>query len=171
MRLIHSTGFKAHERKGFRNVIFQNIVEAFLMMFDIMDAQKTAFEDPENQVSCGSACVQIVHSHLWLLNSSFTALRPVSRTRTRTRARGKPSNAVFDLLQGLVGRHGHSAGDIKGQWVCASRQPELVSAISLDLSCLADFSTASSRRLIEYLLQTGCRQIKTFSAHDYGRRV
>jgi guanine nucleotide-binding protein subunit alpha len=51
MRLIHSTGFKTNERKGFRNVIFQNIIEAFLMMFDIMDAQRTAFEDQQNQVS------------------------------------------------------------------------------------------------------------------------
>jgi guanine nucleotide-binding protein subunit alpha len=50
MRLIHSNGFRESERKAFRNVIFQNIMEAFLMMFDIMDAQKTAFEDSSNQV-------------------------------------------------------------------------------------------------------------------------
>ncbi|KAF2670317.1 heterotrimeric G protein alpha subunit subtype 2 [Microthyrium microscopicum] len=49
MRLIHSTGFKTAERKSFRNVIFQNIVEAFLMMFYIMENQKTAFEDEGNQ--------------------------------------------------------------------------------------------------------------------------
>jgi hypothetical protein len=55
MRLIHSTGFKTNERKGFRNVIFQNVIEAFLMMFDIMDAQRTAFEDQQNQVSW--ACI------------------------------------------------------------------------------------------------------------------
>lgn len=49
MRLIHSTGFRTAERIIFRNVIFQNIREAFLMMFDIMEAQKTAFEDETNQ--------------------------------------------------------------------------------------------------------------------------
>jgi guanine nucleotide-binding protein subunit alpha len=51
MRMIHSKGFKKNERKSFRDLIFQNIREALLMMFDIMDAQGIAFENPQNQVN------------------------------------------------------------------------------------------------------------------------
>ena len=92
MRLIHKGGFRESERKAFRNVIFQNIVEAFLMMFDIMDAQKTAFQDPSNQVRL----IQLFH--LWTSTKGRTALCCVSRERTRIGTGGDPSPRISHLL-------------------------------------------------------------------------
>jgi len=71
MRLIHSNGFRESERKAFRNVIFQNIIEAFLMMFDIMDAQKTAFQDSSNQVCPITSSVLSRTDHVSVMSLSW----------------------------------------------------------------------------------------------------
>jgi guanine nucleotide-binding protein subunit alpha, other len=50
MKLIHSGGFTRHERKSWKNIIFHNLIDAFLIIFDIMETQTTELEDPNNGV-------------------------------------------------------------------------------------------------------------------------
>jgi len=48
MRLLYADGFKRDERKSWKNIIFHNLIDAFLVLFEIATAQRTALEDPGN---------------------------------------------------------------------------------------------------------------------------
>lgn len=51
MRLIHTGGFNKNERKTWRAVIFNNLVNAFQIILGAMEEQRTEFEDEDNIVS------------------------------------------------------------------------------------------------------------------------
>jgi guanine nucleotide-binding protein subunit alpha, other len=51
MRIIHAGGFSKLERKQWRAVIFNNLVNAFQILFSAMQEQGTDYEDEENVVS------------------------------------------------------------------------------------------------------------------------
>jgi guanine nucleotide-binding protein subunit alpha, other len=59
MRIINAGGFNKTERKQFRVVMFNNLVNAFQTLFTAMQEQDTDFEDEQNQVSL-HRCVQVV---------------------------------------------------------------------------------------------------------------
>ena len=48
MRLIHAGGFNKQERKNWRSVIFNNLINAFQIILGAMEEQRTDFEDEEN---------------------------------------------------------------------------------------------------------------------------
>ncbi|KAK3056123.1 hypothetical protein LTS18_011693, partial [Coniosporium uncinatum] len=48
MRVIHAGGFSRHERKQWRIVIFNNLVNAFQIVLGAMEEQDTDFEDEDN---------------------------------------------------------------------------------------------------------------------------
>lgn len=50
MRIIHSRGFPEEERHQTRAVIYSNIVIAFKVLLDIMNAENIEFEDENTQV-------------------------------------------------------------------------------------------------------------------------
>lgn len=50
MRIIHSRGFPEEERHQTRAVIYSNIVVAFKVLLDIMNAENIDFEDANTQV-------------------------------------------------------------------------------------------------------------------------
>jgi len=50
MRVIHAGGFSKIERKQWRVVIFNNLVNAFQILLGAMDEHGTDFENEENQV-------------------------------------------------------------------------------------------------------------------------
>lgn len=50
MRIINAGGFNKTERKQFRVVMFNNLVNAFQTLFTAMQEQETDFEDEQNQV-------------------------------------------------------------------------------------------------------------------------
>ena len=50
MRIIHSRGFPEEERHQTRAVIYSNIVIAFKVLLDIMNAENIAFEDEKTKV-------------------------------------------------------------------------------------------------------------------------
>ncbi|KAF2452936.1 G-protein alpha subunit [Lineolata rhizophorae] len=50
MRLIHAGGFNKSERKQWRVVIFNNLVNAFQILMSAMQEQETEFEDEDNIV-------------------------------------------------------------------------------------------------------------------------
>ena len=50
MRVIHAGGFSKLERKQWRVVIFNNLVNAFQILLGAMDEHGTDFENEENQV-------------------------------------------------------------------------------------------------------------------------
>lgn len=50
MRVIHAGGFSKNERKQWRVVIFNNLVNAFQTLIMAMDEHTTDFENDENQV-------------------------------------------------------------------------------------------------------------------------
>ena len=51
MRLMHAGGFNKSERKTWRVVIFNNLVNAFQIILGAMEEQRTEFEDEDNIVS------------------------------------------------------------------------------------------------------------------------
>jgi G-protein alpha subunit len=51
MRIIHQGGFDESERKGWKNVIFHNLTDAFLDIFDILEDQSTELQYQDNLVS------------------------------------------------------------------------------------------------------------------------
>jgi guanine nucleotide-binding protein subunit alpha len=51
MRVIHAGGFNKTERKQWRVVIFNNLVNAFQVILGAMEEQRTEFEDDDNIVS------------------------------------------------------------------------------------------------------------------------
>jgi hypothetical protein len=51
MRVIHAGGFNKTERKQWRVVIFNNLVNAFQVILGAMEEQRTDFEDDDNIVS------------------------------------------------------------------------------------------------------------------------
>lgn len=50
MRLIHTKGFSAPERKQWKVTIFNNLLHAFQVIFGAMEEQEVDFADPENIV-------------------------------------------------------------------------------------------------------------------------
>lgn len=50
MRLIHAGGFPDDERRQTRAVIYSNIVVAFKILLDIMQAENIDFEDEKTKV-------------------------------------------------------------------------------------------------------------------------
>jgi guanine nucleotide-binding protein subunit alpha, other len=50
MRIIYAGGFSKAERKHWRMIIFNNLVEAFQILFFSMQEHKTEFEDKDNIV-------------------------------------------------------------------------------------------------------------------------
>lgn len=50
MRIIHSRGFPEEERHQTRAVIYSNIVIAFKVLMDIMNAEHIDLEDPSRRV-------------------------------------------------------------------------------------------------------------------------
>jgi hypothetical protein len=50
MRIIHDGGFPDDERMMWKNIIFHNLIDAFLHLFDIMEDQSTELQDPGNIV-------------------------------------------------------------------------------------------------------------------------
>ena len=48
MRIIHSRGFPEEERHQTRAIIYSNIVIAFKVLLDIMNAEDIEFEDETN---------------------------------------------------------------------------------------------------------------------------
>jgi guanine nucleotide-binding protein subunit alpha len=48
MRLIHAGGFNKQERKNWRSVIFNNLINAFQIILGAMEEQRTEFEDEAN---------------------------------------------------------------------------------------------------------------------------
>lgn len=51
MRVIHTGGFSKSERKQWRAVIFNNLVNAFNTIFMVMEEHDETFEDSANVVS------------------------------------------------------------------------------------------------------------------------
>jgi guanine nucleotide-binding protein subunit alpha len=51
MRVIHAGGFNKTERRQWRVVIFNNLVNAFQVILGAMEEQRTEFEDDDNIVS------------------------------------------------------------------------------------------------------------------------
>lgn len=51
MKLIHEGGFPAKERKGWKNIIFHNLVDAFLLIFDILEHLGDHVQDSRSEVS------------------------------------------------------------------------------------------------------------------------
>lgn len=50
MRIIHSGGFPEEERHQTRAVIYSNIVIAFKVLLDIMNAERIKFQNPKTKV-------------------------------------------------------------------------------------------------------------------------
>lgn len=50
MRIIHSRGFPEEERHQTRAVIYSNIVVAFKVLLDIMNAERIGFEHEKTKV-------------------------------------------------------------------------------------------------------------------------
>lgn len=50
MRIIHAGGFSKLERKQWRVVIFNNLINAFQILFSAMQEQGTDYEDEDNVV-------------------------------------------------------------------------------------------------------------------------
>jgi guanine nucleotide-binding protein subunit alpha len=50
MRIIYTRGFTKNERKQWRAVIFNNLVDAFQILLTAMEDHNTNFENEENQV-------------------------------------------------------------------------------------------------------------------------
>lgn len=48
MRVIHAGGFSKQERKNWRSVIFNNLVNAFQIILGAMEELHTKFEDESN---------------------------------------------------------------------------------------------------------------------------
>lgn len=57
MRVIHAGGFNCTERKQWRVVIFNNLVNAFQIVLGAMEEQRTDFEDDDNIVSYLYHCI------------------------------------------------------------------------------------------------------------------
>lgn len=51
MRIIHSGGFPEDERRQTRAVIYSNLIIAFKVLLDIMNAENIGFEHETTQVS------------------------------------------------------------------------------------------------------------------------
>lgn len=50
MRIING-GFEDGERRAWKNIIFRNLVDAFLHLFKVMDSQDTELQNSNNVVS------------------------------------------------------------------------------------------------------------------------
>jgi guanine nucleotide-binding protein subunit alpha, other len=50
MRIIHHGGFDERERRSWKNIIFHNLIDAFLEILELMKNQHTLLEDSENVV-------------------------------------------------------------------------------------------------------------------------
>ena len=50
MRLIHAGGFSKAEKKSWKNVIFHNLVDAFLLCFEILLAHGDHVQDAKSEV-------------------------------------------------------------------------------------------------------------------------
>lgn len=61
MRIIHSRGFPEEERHQTRAVIYSNIVIAFKVLLDIMNAENIEFEDENTQVY-SIQCSYLLHA-------------------------------------------------------------------------------------------------------------
>ena len=67
MRIIHSRGFPEEERHQTRAVIYSNIVVAFKVLLDLMNAENIDFEDANTQVK--TTCSLPFLSYSMLTNS------------------------------------------------------------------------------------------------------
>lgn len=59
MRIIHSRGFPEEERHTTRAVIYSNIVIAFKVLLDIMNAENIGFEQEKTKVQSTRAALAI----------------------------------------------------------------------------------------------------------------
>lgn len=59
MRIIHSRGFPEEERHTTRAVIYSNIVIAFKVLLDIMNAENIEFEQDTTKVQFARAALAI----------------------------------------------------------------------------------------------------------------
>jgi guanine nucleotide-binding protein subunit alpha len=55
MRLIHAGGFTKSERKSWKNVIFHNLVDAFVLTFEILHAHGDHVQDAKSEVGLPSS--------------------------------------------------------------------------------------------------------------------
>lgn len=51
MKLIHKDGFTFDERNYWKNIIFHNLVDAFLLIFDMLQDQGDHVQDSRSEVS------------------------------------------------------------------------------------------------------------------------
>lgn len=75
MRVIHAGGFSKNERKQWRVVIFNNLVNAFQILIGAMDEHGTDFENEENQV--GSRRIVLRSASLTDTRSEIRRVDPV----------------------------------------------------------------------------------------------
>jgi hypothetical protein len=75
MRIIHSRGFPEEERYTTRAVIYSNLVIAFKVLLDIMNAEGINFENEEKTKVLD---ILVTRSVLWL--TSLKAIRAVIRS-------------------------------------------------------------------------------------------
>jgi hypothetical protein len=50
MKIINDGGFGVEERKTWKNIIFNNLVDAFLYLFKLMETQDTELQYTNNSV-------------------------------------------------------------------------------------------------------------------------
>jgi hypothetical protein len=50
MRVIHKNGFDACERRVWKNILFQNLVDAFLLLFELVEAEGGHIESSQGDV-------------------------------------------------------------------------------------------------------------------------
>lgn len=85
MRIIHSRGFPEEERHQTRAVIYSNIVVAFKVLLDIMNAENIDFEDANTQVnmtcSIPFSFIQYAHKLLIVICGSTGQYRCGCRVR------------------------------------------------------------------------------------------
>jgi hypothetical protein len=54
MRVIHKNGFDAHERRMWKNILFHNLVDAFLLLFELVEAEGGQIESAQGDVCSNS---------------------------------------------------------------------------------------------------------------------
>lgn len=70
MRIIHAGGFPDDERHQTRAVIYANLITAFKVLLDIMNAEHISFEDDSTKVS------RTEHQNSFALTDFFLAFGP-----------------------------------------------------------------------------------------------
>jgi hypothetical protein len=66
MRLIHAGGFSKAEKKSWKNVIFHNLVDAFLLCFEILLAHGDHVQDAKSEVNNSNGTYGECMEPIWL---------------------------------------------------------------------------------------------------------